>query len=75
MNTESDTKCCLSPHSYIYNSCILKVVEDELDQLEASTNQITDSIEDEVFYNPRGKNVGSLLGYIATLAIYKSDTN
>jgi hypothetical protein len=34
MNTESDTRCCLILYSYIYNSCILKVVDDELDQLE-----------------------------------------
>jgi hypothetical protein len=69
-NSKSDTMCCLIHTSYIYNSCIFKYVEDELDQLQNSTNQITDSVEDDVLYNARGKNVGSLFGYLATILLY-----
>jgi hypothetical protein len=53
-NSKSDTMCCLIHTSYIYNSCIFKEVEDELDQLKASTYQITDLVEDDVLYNARG---------------------
>jgi hypothetical protein len=68
-NSKSDTMCCLIRTSYIYNSCIFKDVEDELDQLQNS-NQITDSVEDDVVYNARGKNVGSLFSYLATILLY-----
>jgi hypothetical protein len=60
---------CLIHTSYIYNSCIFEDVEDEFDQLQNS-NQIRDSVEDDVLYIARGKNVGSLFGYLATILLY-----